>query len=116
MGVTTLASPSLWIGFAGIVAVLLALDLGIFHRTPHEVKPREALKWTGVWVTLALLFNGFVWWRFGAKAGEEFLTGYGIEKALSVDNLFVIYAVFMAFSVPPIYQHKILFWGIVGAV
>jgi tellurite resistance protein TerC len=104
------------VGFATIVALLLAVDLGIFHRKAHEVRPREALVWTGVWVTLALVFNGFVWWRFGAKAGQEFLTGYAIEKALSVDNLFVIYAVFTAFAVPAIHQHRILFWGIVGAI
>ena len=114
--VETLASPALWIGFATIVALLLAIDLGIFHRKAHEVKPREALVWTGVWVTLAFAFNGFVWWRFGAKAGQEFLTGYAIEKALSVDNLFVIYAVFTAFAIPAIHQHRILFWGIVGAI
>jgi tellurite resistance protein TerC len=114
--VETLASPALWIGFATIVALLLALDLGVFHRKAHEVKPREALVWTGVWVTLALGFNGFVWWRFGAKAGQEFLTGYAIEKALSVDNLFVIYAVFAAFAVPAIHQHRLLFWGIIGAI
>ena len=116
MEVSTLASPALWFGFAGIVAVMLAVDLGIFHRTAHEVRPREALVWTGVWVALALLFNGFVWWKFGAQAGEEFLTGYALEKALSVDNLFVIYAVFTAFAVPPRHQHRILFWGIVGAI
>jgi tellurite resistance protein TerC len=114
--IETLASPALWIGFATIVALLLAIDLGIFHRKAHEVRPREALVWTGVWVTLALAFNAFVWWRFGARAGQEFLTGYAIEKALSVDNLFVIYAVFAAFAVPAIHQHRILFWGIVGAI
>jgi tellurite resistance protein TerC len=113
---TTLASPSLWLGFAAMVAVMLAVDLGIFHRKAHEVRPREALVWTGVWVALALAFNGFVWWRFGAQAGEEFLTGYALEKALSVDNLFVIYAVFTAFAVPAQHQHRILFWGIVGAI
>jgi tellurite resistance protein TerC len=116
MEVTTVASPSLWLGFAAIVVVMLAVDLGIFHRKAHEVRPREALLWTGIWVALALLFNGFVWWRLGARAGEEFLTGYALEKALSVDNLFVIYAVFTAFAVPAQHQHRILFWGIVGAI
>src|SRR5690242_13757766 len=72
--------------------------------------------WTGVWVALALGFNVFIWQRFGATAAEEFITGYAIEKALSVDNLFVMYAVFTAFSVPALYQHRILFWGIIGAV
>jgi tellurite resistance protein TerC len=116
MEVTTLASPSMWLGFAGIVALMLAVDLGIFHRKAHDVRAREALIWTGVWVALAFAFNGFVWWRFGARAGEEFLTGYALEKALSVDNLFVIYAVFTAFAVPARHQHRILFWGIVGAI
>jgi tellurite resistance protein TerC len=113
---TTLASPSLWLGFAALVTVMLAVDLGIFHRKAHEVRPREALVWTGVWVALAFVFNGFVWWKFGEQAGQEFLTGYALEKALSVDNLFVIYAVFTAFAVPPQHQHRILFWGIVGAI
>src|SRR5688572_2723624 len=94
MGVVTVASPVMWGAFAAIVAIMLAIDLGIFHRKAHEVRPREALVWTGVWVALALAFNGFVWWRFGAQAAEEFLTGYALEKALSVDNLFVIYATF----------------------
>jgi tellurite resistance protein TerC len=118
MPAATLAPTSLsvWIGFAAVVVAMLAIDLGIFHRKAHAVKPREALIWTGVWVTLALIFNGFVWWKYGSDAGEAFLTGYAIEKALSVDNLFVIYAVFSAFAIPAVYQHRILFWGIVGAV
>jgi tellurite resistance protein TerC len=116
MGVATVASPAAWIGFAAIVAFMLAIDLGIFHRKAHDVTTREALAWTGVWVALALAFNGLVWWKFGAQAGEEFLTGYAIEKALSVDNLFVIYATFLGFGIPTRYQHRLLFWGIVGAV
>ena len=80
------------------------------------VKPREALVWTGVWVALALCFNVFVWQRFGAEAAEEFITGYAIEKALSVDNLFVMYAIFTAFPIPDLHQHRVLFWGIIGAV
>ncbi|HWO14357.1 MAG TPA: TerC family protein [Polyangiaceae bacterium] len=110
------ASPAEWLGFAALVVVVLVIDLGIFNREAHVVKPREALIWTGVWVALALAFNVFVWRSFGANAAEEFITGYAIEKALSVDNLFVMYAVFAAFSTPPIYQHRVLFWGIVGAV
>jgi tellurite resistance protein TerC len=112
----TLASPAVWLGFAVLVVLVLAIDLGIFNRKAHVVEPREALVWTGVWVALSLGFNVFVWQRFGGQAGEEFLTGYAIEKALSVDNLFVMYAVFTAFAIPPIYQHRVLFWGIVGAV
>lgn len=98
------------------MVVVLAIDLGIFNRKAHVVQPREALGWTAVWVALALGFNVFVWYRFGANAAEEFLTGYAIEKALSVDNLFVMYAVFTAFAIPALYQHRVLFWGIIGAV
>src|SRR5689334_20870819 len=116
MNVTTLASPAMWIGFAVLVVVVLAIDLGIFNRKAHVVKPREALVWTAVWVALALCFNLFVWRRFGTTAAEEYITGYAIEKALSVDNLFVMFAVFTAFRVPAIYQHRVLFWGIIGAV
>jgi len=116
MNVATLASPAVWLGFAALVVAVLAIDLGIFNRKAHVVKPREALVWTGVWVALALGFNVFVWRRFGANAAEEFITGYAIEKALSVDNLFVMYAVFTAFSIPALYQHRVLFWGILGAV
>ena len=116
MNILGLAPPTVWLGFAVLVIAVLAIDLGIFNREAHVVKPREALVWTGVWVALALGFNAFVWWRFGANAAEEFITGYAIEKALSVDNLFVMYAVFTAFSIPALHQHRVLFWGIVGAV
>lgn len=116
MNIVTLATPAVWIGFAVLVVVVLAIDLGIFNREAHVVKPREALVWTGVWVALSLGFNVFVWLRFGTSAAEEFLTGYAIEKALSVDNLFVMYAVFTAFAIPALHQHRVLFWGIIGAV
>lgn len=116
MNIDTLATPAVWIGFSVLVIAVLAIDLGIFNREAHVVKPREALIWTGVWVALALGFNVFVWRRFGTIAAEEFITGYAIEKALSVDNLFVMYAVFAAFSIPAIHQHRVLFWGILGAV
>ena len=116
MNVASLGSPAVWIAFAVIVIAVLAIDLGIFNRKAHVVKTREALVWTGVWVALALGFGVFVWRRYGAIAGQEFITGYAIEKALSVDNLFVIYAIFTAFAIPALYQHRILFWGIIGAV
>ncbi len=90
MNVASLGSPAVWIAFAVIVIAVLAIDLGIFNRKAHVVKTREALVWTGVWVALALGFGVFVWRRYGAIAGQEFITGYAIEKALSVDNLFVI--------------------------
>jgi tellurite resistance protein TerC len=99
-----------------LVLAVLAIDLGLFNRNAHIVKPREALVWTGVWVTLALGFSVFVWFQYGATAAEEFITGYAIEKALSVDNLFVMYAIFTSFSIPALHQRQVLFWGIIGAV
>src|SRR5687767_13877367 len=95
---------------------MLALDLGVFHRKAREVGIREALSWTGVWIALALLFNLGVYLWFGSERALEFLTGYVIEKALSVDNLFVFLVVFSYFSVPPKLQHRVLFWGILGAL
>jgi tellurite resistance protein TerC len=106
----------LWIGFNVMVLALLALDLGLFHRDAHVVSLKESLAWTGVWVGLALLFNAGVWYFAGAGKAVEFLTGYVIEKSLSVDNIFVIALLFTYFSVPARYQHKVLFWGILGAL
>jgi len=105
----------LWAGFIGVVIVLLALDLGVFHRNAHEVTSKEAGAWTAVWVSIALGFSGFVYWTQGTQKALEFLTGYVIEESLSVDNLFVIALVFTAFGVPKLYQHRVLFWGILGA-
>ena len=105
-----------WIGFHILVIGLLALDLGVFHRKAHEVKPKEAAIWSVIWITLSLSFNLFIYLEWGAKAGTEFLTGYLIEKSLSVDNLFVFVLIFGYFKVPPRYQHRILFWGILGAL
>ena len=107
--------PWVWVGFAVFVAGMLALDLGVFHRKTHEVGLKEALGWTALWVTLALLFNAGVWYWLGPDRGLEFLTGYVVELSLSVDNLFVFLLIFAYFKVPPQYQHKVLFWGIVGA-
>jgi tellurite resistance protein TerC len=98
------------------VLAMLALDLGVFHREAHEVRPREALVWSAVWVSLALLFAlGVYAWR-GPDPAFQFLTGYLIEKALSVDNIFVFLVIFAAFSVPPASQHRVLFLGILGAL
>jgi len=106
----------LWIGFNLFILILLALDLGIFHRKAHEVKMKEALIWSFVWISLALLFNAAVYYWKGSEAALEFFVGYLIEKSLSVDNIFVFLMIFSYFSVPALYQHKILFWGIVGAL
>ena len=112
----TIGTPGLWIGFTTFVLLLLALDLGVFHRKAHEVTTREALTWSVVWISLALLFNvGIAYW-FGRERGMEFLTGFLIEKALAVDNIFVFAVVFSTFAVPAALQHRVLFWGILGAL
>jgi tellurite resistance protein TerC len=106
----------LWIAFNAFVLVMLALDLGVFHRKTHTIGLRESLAWTAVWVVLALGFNLWVWLSAGSEKGLEFFTGYLIEKSLSVDNVFVFALLFTQFSVPVQYQHKVLFWGILGAL
>lgn len=105
-----------WVGFNAFVIALLALDLGVFHREAHVVSVREAAIWSAVWVSLSLGFNYFVYRFLGPQAGLEFLTGYLIEKALSVDNIFVFVLIFGYFGVPAKYQHRVLFWGILGAL
>jgi tellurite resistance protein TerC len=116
MEVASIGTPILWLGFTGFVLAMLALDLGVFHRTAHEVSVREALIWSAVWVSLAAVFGTGVYHFFGADRGLEFATGYLIEKALAVDNIFVFYAVFAYFAVPSAYQHRVLFWGVLGAL
>ena len=106
----------LWVGFNVFVLAMLALDLGVFHRKAHVVTLKESMSWTVVWVGLALVFNFGVWHYMGPQKGLEFFTGYVIEKSLSVDNVFVFALLFSYFAVPPIYQHKVLFWGILGAL
>lgn len=105
-----------WAGFLALVLGMLALDLGVFHREAHVVTRKEALIWSGVWISLALLFNLGVFLRMGNQAGIEWFTGYLVEKSLAVDNVFVFLLIFSAFAVPPIYQHRVLFWGIIGAL
>lgn len=105
-----------WFGFLGFVLVMLALDLGVFNRKAHTVSVREAGTWTAVWVSLALLFNVGLYYLYGPQVGLEFLTGYLIEYSLSVDNIFVFVLIFSAFAVPSQYQHRVLFWGILGAL
>lgn len=126
----------LWTGFIGFILLMLALDLGVFHRRAHAVSMREAIAWSAVWVCLGLAFSGFVYFGYeghwfelgtqvdavdgtvndGRSALEKYLTGYVVEKSLSVDNIFVIAMIFQAFAIPPIYQHRVLFWGITCAL
>lgn len=106
----------LWLGFNAFVLVMLALDLGVFHRKSHVVSLKESLLWTAVWVTLALIFNAGIWHFAGSQKALEFFTGYLIEKSLSVDNIFVFALLFSYFAVPLMFQHKLLFWGILGAL
>jgi tellurite resistance protein TerC len=106
----------LWGAFNVFVVAMLAVDLFVFHREAHEVRAREAAAWSVVWVTLALLFGGGVYLWMGPAAGLEYFTGYVIEKALSVDNIFVFVLIFSTFRVPAKYQHRILFWGVLGAL
>ena len=105
-----------WIFFNAFVLAMLALDLGVFHRKAHAVKVKEALIWSAVWIALALCYNAFVYWWRGPQAALEFFTGYLIEKSLSVDNIFVFVLVFSFFQVPDELQHRVLFWGILGAL
>src|SRR3981081_2018472 len=121
----SLATSTLaWVGFCIFILVMLAIDLGLFNRKPHEISYRNAAIWCGVWVALALLFAGLLfgplgWELFGAarhQKGLEFLAGYLIELSLSVDNLFVFLLIFSYFKVPPKYQHRVLYWGVLGAL
>ncbi len=105
-----------WIGFHAFIFIMLALDLGIFNRQAHAPTVREAALWSGVWIALALLFNGAVWKGLGSQKGLEFLTGYLLEKSLSIDNLFVFVLLFAAFQVELRHQHRVLFWGVLGAL
>src|SRR5579863_8520098 len=121
----------LWIGFIGAILALVGLDLGVLHRKAHVVRPREALITSGLWIGLGLLFAVFVYFGYerhwfgldlphaepdGSVAAIAYLTGYVVEKSLSVDNLCVIAMIFQALSVPQAYQHRVLFWGILAAL
>jgi len=109
-------TPLQWGVFFILVLGMLALDLGVFNRREHRVGLREALFWSVVWTLVALAFNGWVYYRFGPVTGLEFLTGYVIERSLSFDNIFVFVVIFNYFAVPPEHQHRVLFWGILGAL
>ncbi len=112
----SIGTPWMWVAFIAFVLGMLALDLGVFHRKAHAVSMKEAAAWSAVWVALALAFNGWIWQVHGGQAGLEFLTGYLIEKALSIDNIFVFVLIFGAFAVPSEHQHRVLFWGVLGAL
>jgi len=116
LSVVSLGSWPLWVGFLAFVGMMLALDLGVFHRKAHAVSLREAAVWSSVWIALAGVFALGVFHFYGAQRGLEFTTGYLIEKALSVDNVFVMVIIFGAFGVPAHQQHRVLFWGILGAL
>jgi tellurite resistance protein TerC len=114
--VTTVGNPLVWGIFGVVVLAMLALDLGVFHRRAHAVSVKEAATWSLIWIGLALAFNVFVYFEFGGDKALEFFQAYIIEKALSVDNLFVFLAAFSYFAVPTHLQHRVLFWGILGAL
>jgi tellurite resistance protein TerC len=112
----TIATPWQWGFFITLILGMLALDLGVVHRKEHRVGLREAVFWSVVWTLIALAFNAWIYFRFGAQPGLEFLTGYVIERSLSFDNIFVFIVLFNYFAVPAEHQHRVLFWGIVGAL
>lgn len=117
-----------WISFLSLILVILALDLGVFNRTPHIISSKEAGKWTALWVTVSFLFSGAIYWIYQNQymanpsaltpvdASLKFITGYLIELSLSIDNIFVIAVIFASFKIPQKYQHRVLFWGIIGAI
>jgi len=117
-----------WISFLAAILLFLALDLGVFNKTPHIISTKEASKWTAIWVTISFLFSGVIYWLYTnnyisnpdglkpAAASIKYITGYLIELSLSVDNIFVIAIIFSAFRIPQKYQHRVLFWGILGAI
>jgi len=113
---TSVGTPVVWGIFAVVVVLALAIDLGLFHRQARVMRMREAGVWVGIWVLLAAAFGAFIFHRFGTAKGLEFTQGYLLELALSTDNLFVFIIIFSYFRVPPTFQHRVLFWGILGAV
>ena len=106
----------LWLVFIGVVVSLLAFDLGVLHRDDHEIGIRESLWLSGGYISVATLFGGWLWWQLGAQSGIDYFTGFIIEKSLSMDNVFVIAMIFSFFAIPRKYQHRVLFWGILGVI
>ncbi len=106
----------MWLAFLGVVAAMLALDLGVLHRKQREIGIGESLAMSALYIALGLAFGGWVWWQLGATAGMNYVTGFVIEKSLAMDNVFVIAMIFSYFAVPRLYQHRVLFWGILGVI
>ena len=106
----------MWVGFLAIIALLLALDLGVMHRKHREIGAGESIAFSTCYIALGLLFGGFVWWQLGETAAVQYLTGFVVEKSLALDNVFVIALIFGFFAVPRHYQHRVLFWGILGVI
>ena len=106
----------LWFSFIGIVVALLAFDLGILHKTDQEIGVAESLKLSALYITLGVSFGGFIWWQFGNQSAAEYMTAFVVEKTLALDNVFVIALIFSYFAIPRQYQHRVLFWGILGVI
>ena len=106
----------LWLAFITIVITLLAFDLGVLHRDDHEIGVTESLWLSAGYISIALVFGAWLWWQLGSQSGTEYFTGYLIEKSLSMDNVFVIALIFSYFAIPRLYQHRVLFWGILGVI
>jgi len=106
----------MWLAFMSVVVALLVLDLGVLHKDQHEIGVRESLLLSGMYIAVALLFGGWVWWELGSQFGIEYLTGFAIEKSLAMDNVFVIAMIFGYFAIPRALQHRVLFWGILGVI
>ena len=106
----------MWLAFIGIVLALLVFDLGVLHRDQHEIEVKESLGLSAFYIAIALAFGGWVWWHLGGEAGMNYLTGFLVEKSLAMDNVFVIALIFTYFAIPRLYQHRVLFWGILGVI
>lgn len=106
----------MWLGFISVVITLLAFDLGVLHRHSREINVRESLALSAIYIGLGLAFGGLVWWQLGAEPGMNYLTGFAVEKALAMDNVFVIATIFGFFAIPRRYQHRVLFWGVLGVI
>jgi tellurite resistance protein TerC len=106
----------MWSSFFIIIAILMALDLGVFNRKDHEIGVKESLKMSAFYITIGLLYGVFVWYELGAASGSDYITGFLVEKSLSLDNIFVISLIFTYFQIPSKYQHRVLFWGVIGVL